>query len=197
MPYNCEMLLTHYTHKCNRPAIEGGGRILSALSLMEQHGRMDLARERRKCCEQIAPGVILRDQQPLRPRIVLSDGASFADFVKYLNGHVFFWPDSSAGKRRREAFRAKKYQHPHHIGLRCDLQSLRDANPGVRILFSPFNSGSTPRSPRKSPRSLRLFQPLKSRGGRPLAEVVVRGVVRLPDNTQIECEDGQWHPFFR
>ena len=188
MPYNRGMLLTHYTHKCNRPAIEGGGRILSALSLMELHGRMDLARERRKECEQIASGVILRDQQPLRPRIVLSDGASFADFVKYLNGHVFFWSDYHLdGERYRENFRAI-YSRPCHIGLRCDLRSLRDANPGVEILFSPFNSGSTPRSPKKSPRSLNLFQSLESRGGQRLAEVVVRGEVRLPDKVEWDCE---------
>ena len=189
------MLLTHYTDCRNLEAIKKSGILKCALRLMTQTEEKVHAEEKREDSIPFARAV-LRDQKPLFPRIVLSDGASFADFVKYLNGHVFFWSDyHSAGKRYRENFRAI-YPHPRHIGLRCDLQSLRDANPGVEILFSPFNSGSTPRSPKKSPRSLNLFQPLESRGGQRLAEVVVWKEVRLPDNTQIECEDGNWRDFF-
>ena len=188
------MLLIHYTDKRNLAAIRESGVLKCALSLMTPGEAKTHAREKRADSVPLSRAV-LRDQQPLFPRIVLSDGASFADFVRYLNRHVFFWPNSSAGEKCREAFR-RKYQHPDHIGLCCNLRDLRDANKGAEILYSPYNSGSTPRNPKKSPRSLDLFQPLESRGGRRLVEVVVRGQVWLPDNTQQEGEDGKWSPFF-
>ena len=185
MPYNRGMLLTHYTHKCNRPAIEGGGRILSALSLMELHGRMDLARERRKECEQIASGVMLRDQSVLRKSRVKECSMDFEDFVEYLNGHVFFWADTVKGEKARRGFR-KKY--PNDVGLRCRLDDLREANPDVKILFAPYNSAWEGRwfpfcrlTPDKEESAVEVNFPEK---------------VRLPDNTQIECEGGNWRDFF-
>ena len=189
------MFLIHYTDRCNLEMIRECRVLKCARSLMTPDEVTKWARVPRPELVPLSCGAVLRDQQPLTSRIVLSDGAPFAEFVQYLNGHVFFWPDSSDGKRHRKTFRAR-YQHPCNVGLRCDLRSLRDANPGVEILFSPFNSGSTPRSPKKSPRSLNLFQPLETRGGQRLAEVVVWNEVRLPDNTQIECEDGNWRDFF-
>ena len=180
------MILTHYTDQRNLAVIRGSGVLKCALSLMTPREAKSLAGEKRMDSIPLLRAV-LRDQQPLFPRIVLSDGASFADFVRYLNGHVFFWASSSAGEKCREGFRLK-YPRPDHIGLRCNLRDLQDVNPNTEILYSPFNSGSTPRSPRKSPRSLNLFQPLKSRGGHRLVEVVVRGKIRLPDNTKWDCE---------
>ena len=47
-----------------------------------------------------------------------------------------FWSNSSDGKRHRKTFRAR-YRHPCNVGLRCDLRSLRDANPGVEDSVFP------------------------------------------------------------
>ena len=180
------MVLTHYTDARNLDAIKESGILKCALFLMTPDEAKIHAEKKRADSIPLSRAV-LRDQQPLYPHIVLSDGATFADFVKYLNGHVFFWPDISAGIKSRKSFRTK-YQRPDHIGLRCNLQDLRDANQETRILHSPFNSGSTPRSPKKSPRSLNLFQPLESHSGRRIVEVVVRGEVRLPDKVEWDCE---------
>ena len=130
-------------------------------------------------------------------RIVLSDGASFADFVKYLNGHVFFWSDyHSAGKRYRENFRAI-YPHPLHIGLRCRFAKFARCESGSGDSVFPVQFRLHAAKPKKeSPLPEFIPAPLESRGGQRLAEVVVRKEVRLPDNTQIECEDGNWRDFF-
>ena len=173
------MLLTHYTHKCNRPAIEGGGRILSALSLMELHGRMDLARERRKECEQIASGVILRDQSVLRKGKEKERCMDFKDFVKYLNRHVFFWADTVEGEKARRGFR-KKYPRPNHVGLRCRLDDLREANPDADIFFAPYNSafeGRWIQFCRLTPDKEELA-----------VEVNFPGAVQLPDKVEWDCE---------
>ena len=182
------MNLTHYTDRRNLEAIRKSGFLRCALSLMTPSEAKVHANEKRPEPLPLSRA-ILRDQQPLFPRIVFSDGATFAEFVKYLNGHVFFWPDTSDGEKYRQSFR-EKYQHPAHVGLRCGLRDLRDANPDAEVLFSPYNSGSTPWFPEKSPRSLSLFQPLKSRGRERLVEVVVRGQVQLPNNTIFEDGHG-------
>ena len=183
MPYNRGMLLTHYTHKCNRPAIEESGRILSARSLMELHGRMDLARVKRKRCEQIAPGVthgvILRDQSVLRKSRVKECSMDFEDFVEYLNGHVFFWADTDNGNKCRRGFR-KKYPRPNHVGLRCRLDDLREANPEADILFAPYNSafeGRWIQFCRLTPDKEELA-----------VEVNFPGAVQLPDKVEWDCE---------
>ena len=188
------MLLTHYTDRCNLKAIREDRVLKCALSLMELRGRLDLARTRRVDSTPIACGVVLRDQQPLdEKRLVFCDGSTLPDFVEYLNGHVFFW---AGDNDRRKSF-CDKYPRSKCIGLRCNLSSLRAANPDAEILFSPYNSGSTPYNPKKSPRCLNLFQPLNSRRDRPIMEIVVRGRIQLPDNTEQECEDGEWVRFFR
>ncbi|MGI9337790.1 MAG: DUF7002 family protein [Gammaproteobacteria bacterium] len=188
------MLLTHYTHWRNIEAIRQKGVLLCALSLMNKREQARLAGTKRDKSEQVSCGAILNDQQPLnRVRLVFSDGARFDDFVRYLNGHVFFWPNNYAGEQARNNFRGK-YRHPGHIGLRCPLADLREKHD---ILYSPYNSGSMPRIPDKYPRHLNLFQPIEKRGDQRLVEVVVRGKVYLPKNTKVEYENGEWRPFFR
>ena len=181
------MLLTHYTHKCNLPAIRKSGKIWCAHSLMEQHGRLDLARARRKHSEKIAPGVILRDQSVLKKGRIKAYAMDFDEFVEYLNGHVFFWADTVNGNKARHGFR-RKYKRPDHVGLRCHLDDLRSANRGVSILFAPYNSAWE---------GMWLpFCPLESDKEASAVEVNVPERVRLPDNTQQEGEDGEWRPFF-
>lgn len=189
------MLLTHYTDSRNVEVIREGRVLRCALSLMDRRERSRLAREPRPDSLMVSCGAVLRDQKPLTSgRIVLCDGVKFDEFVRYLNGHVFFWSDKHPSKKYHKNFRGK-YRYPKHVGIRCRLADLRDANPRAEILYSPWNSGSTPHAPKSSPRCLNLFQPLPKVGR--IAEVVVRGKVNLPKNTEIEYDDGEWRSFFR
>lgn len=190
------MWLTHYTDCQNYRKIQDTRVLRCALRLMNEDESVHHARTKRSKSLPLTAAV-LRDQQPLTERIVLCDGATFDDFVEYLNGHVFFWPSNYTGEQCREKFQ-QRYARSGHIDiqLRCRLSDLRAANPDAKILFSSYNSGATPRDPEKSPRCRNLFQPLESRGGKRLVEVVVRGEVQLPDNTEVKCEKDEWREFF-
>ena len=187
--------LTHYTNRRNVGAIRKGGILRCALSLMSDRERKGWAEKARRDCVLLESGAVLRDQSPLTERLVFSDGATLAQFVRYLNGHVFFWPDRFRGKKCHDSFRAK-YRRPKNVGLRFGFADLREANPKAEFLYSPYNSGSMPRNPKESPRSLCLFQPLQSRGSERLVEIVVRGKIRLPENTEVEDDNGKWGLFF-
>jgi len=186
--------LTHYTDSRNLDAIRETGALHCALSMMDANERARYAKEKREESLPLESGAVLRDQRPLSDRIVFCDGAKLSEFIEYLNGHVFFWPGFYRGEQCRKSF-CKKYRYPKHVGLRCKLGDLRTKNPGTAFLFSRYNSGATPRNPKKSPRCLRLFQPLEKRNGKSLVEVVVRTKVCLPDNTEEEYATEKWRPF--
>jgi len=187
--------LTHYADRRNLEAIRETRALNCAWSLMDAGERKRYATKKRGESLGLANRAVLRDQQPLSERIVFCDGAKLPDYIKYLNRHVFFWPDSYRGKQCRKSFR-KKYPHPKHVGLCCKLGDLRAANPDTEFLFSRYNSGATPRNPKKSPRCLCLFRPLEKRKGKPLVEVVMKNKICLPGNTKKECADGEWRSFF-
>ncbi len=189
------MRLIHYTCRRNLDGIKKTRELRCASSLMNAGEKKIHAGKKRPESTQ-CEATVLRDQQPLTERIVFSDGTTFPEFVEYLNEHVFFWPDSHAGEQAREGFRNKYSYSEEQVGLRCQLDDLIAENPGMEILFSRYNSGATPRSPRKSPRCRKLFQPLKARNGSRLVEVVAHGKVRLPDDTEWECDEGRWSKFF-
>lgn len=195
--YYRQLSLTHFIDPRNKTRLQkSGSRLLKcALCLMNEGEREIHAKEKRDKCEKMSGGVVLRDQRPLNAcKIKFSDGTKFPRYVMYLNEHVFFWPDNHRGKKGVADFR-KKY--PGHIELRCRLGDLLDSEGKGRVLFSPYNSGSTPRcNPEKSPRCLDLFQPLKSRKGQSFVEVVFHRQVRLPVNTEYKVENGEWRPFF-
>ena len=192
--------LIHYTDRRNLERIKETGTLRSALCLMREAKDMSYEKQKRKQSVQVG-NAVLRDQQPLNSRIVFCDGATLPEFIEYLNGHVFFWPSSGEGKQYRMNFR-KKYKHPKHIGLRCRLSDLCSANGKKDILFSPYNSGSAPQvSLEKSPRHLNLFQSLKSRKSKScknktLVEIVIKGEIRLPHNTEYEKKVEKWVPLF-
>ena len=189
------MMLYHFTFCENLPFIRRDGALLSAATLLDKCGAGDEKTQKRNRRIKLPCGRILRDQFPLTEHLVFSDGANLAQFVRYLNRHVFFWPDNSRGKKCRDSFRAK-YRRPKNVGLRFGFADLREANPKAEFLYSPYNSGAMPRNPKKSPRSLCLFQPLQSRGSERLVEIVVRGKIRLPENTEMEDDNGKWGLFF-
>ena len=189
------MWLIHYTYKRNLDRIKDAHELRCALSLMNECQKKVYAEEKRS--EPLeCKAAVLRDQKPLTKRIQFNNGTTLAEFVEYLNKHVFFWPDRYAGKQARKRFRGKYPYSEGHIGLRCQLCDLIAENPKIEMLFSRYNSGSTPRRPEISPRCRELFQPLKTRNGRRLVEVVAHKKIRLPDNTEWECGEDKWRRFF-
>lgn len=183
--------VTHYTARENLAAVLETRILQCAFCLMCASERTRFDGVKREKSVPLQCRANLRDQRPLSGRIVFSDGVSLAEFIEHLNKHVFFWPGFSRGKNYQKNFR-KKYPHPEHIGLRCKLSALRDANPDKEIFFSRYNSGATPRMPEKSMRSLRMFKPYAQRTNEPVAEIVMQHCARLPENTEYESAEGNW-----
>ena len=174
--YNDGMLLIHYTDKRNLAAIRESGVLKCALSLMTSGEAEELACVPRPQDKPVSCGAILRDQKPLLKV------APPPERVKYLNGFVFFWTDTVKGDSARCRFRIK-YRHPAHVGLRCWLGDL-----GADVLYALGNSGTREDWVR--------FRRVESHEEGMAVEAVVQGQVQLPCNTQVECEDGKWRPFF-
>ena len=202
--------LFHLIDPRNFDALRECGVLRCASSLMNAEERAEHEKKKREAdVTLITTGVVLRDQQPFSDKIVLCDGTTFPEYVQYINQHVFFWtskvPDRFCNK------------YSHHIRLRCQFSDLATENPKTKILFSPYNSGSTPRKLNESPRCCCLFrgltacrkkQPMKCLRGiescpwfsgdkeRDIVEIVVHGKVKLPRNTQYKNERGAWCAFF-
>ena len=192
---NKDWLLTHYTDSRNVSRIQKTRALKSAWCLMEESGEINRATERRGECLELKSGAILRDQQPLTMDFVRNGDTIFAEYVKHLNQHVFFWSDSDAGNQSRQNFR-QKYRYPKNIGLRCKLSDLVKANPHADILFSRYNSGTTERRSSRKLRCTKPFQSLESHTTERVVEIVVRGEICLPDNTEIECKKDKWSNLF-
>lgn len=191
---DCDMELFHFIDPCNKSKICKDRELRSALCLMNDEEREKIAHTKRKECEELANGAILRDQKPLDGnRIEFCDNTTFPEYVYYLNEHVFFWTNTGRSNECMEAF-GEKYKT--HIKLRCQLSDLKEKNPCAEILYSRYNSGATPRTPSEHPRSSSMFQPLASKKGETLVEIVVKGKVKLPDNTEYQCKDKSWKKLF-
>ena len=181
------MILTHYTDARNLNAIRESSIFKCALSLMTPDEAKKLACIPRPQCKPISCGAILRDQQPLLCREI----PPTPEDVKRLNEYVFFWADLIG---RKEKFSRKMFYWKYkrlkrfHLGLRCSLGDLRSVNPGIDILYAPHNLGAKENEGR-----YRLLQLCEEKLA---VEVVVRGQVRLPKNTQEEYETGKWRNFF-
>ena len=179
------MFLIHYTDRCNLEMIRECRVLKCARSLMTPDEVTKWARVPRPKPVPLSCGAVLRDQQPLLD-------AAEPEHIEYLNEHVFFWAESEGGKGnflRHMFYQKYKRRKCFHLGLRCSLCALRETNPRVGVLHASRNIGT------KQGKALR-HHPLQPHEEKRAKEVVVRGEVLLPGNTQIECEDGQWRDFF-
>ena len=194
MPYNRGMFLTHYTDANYTDANESNlDRIQKTRILRCAFWLMTPAEAEEIVCvprwvNTLLPscGVLLRDQKPLCVRKI----PATPEEVRQLNEYVFFWGDSRKADFRRKQFQRKYKRLGCFLSrLGCSLDDLRSANSGKDILYACENTGGEKGGGR--------YCPLRSPAEETRAvEVVVRGEVRLPDNTQIECEDGNWRDFF-
>jgi hypothetical protein len=124
-------------------------------------------------------------------------GWQFADFVEYLNEHVYFWPGDALGLVAAGRRLLAHYVSELPLILRVRFQALLAANPDAVPLFSRYNSGA-PRMQRGKPvrRSENLFRPAERSSGRPheVIEVAFRHGVALPVETSIAAEPETWIP---
>jgi hypothetical protein len=98
--------------------------------------------------------VIIRDQVPLRPRILAQRliGMTVAQWLAILNDRVFFWPDRT---RLDTLLNARLNRDRAHDVLTVDTASLV-ATYADRIRLSPLNSGAT-LFPNAAPRGPETF----------------------------------------
>lgn len=84
---------------------------------------------------------VIRDQRPLSiARIATSlTSGSVADFLKFINGRVFFWPTES---RLITMNTAEAYRETPQLVFIVDTRSLVLTH-GRRVRLSPINSGAT------------------------------------------------------
>lgn len=181
------------------PGIRARG-LLSTTALLDLYGVAGGGRaalEERRRAKSVAlekpglPGAVLRDQGPLsevRLAACLDDGLTCADWLRLLNGRVFFWPKRL---RLEELLAARAYRGRTHTVLTIDTASLLAAH-GPRVLLSSINSGATiydaPRRGLSTFRTISDF-PLREAGRRKaVAELTVEHSVPDIKDHVVEVE---------
>jgi hypothetical protein len=178
----------HMTRDGAWPGLQARG-LLSTSALLDLYGVEGEAREaleaRRRATSVLltAPGLpeaVLRDQGPLNEAKLfrcLDDGLSCSDWLRRLNGQVYFWPKR---ERLAELLCGRVYRDGAHTILTVDTASLLAAH-GERVRLSPINSGAT--GCRASRRGLSTFRTISDHPSREngrktsIAELVVEGAV--------------------
>lgn len=193
--------LYHLTARANLASLRRTRQLLSAAEILRRAQRVPEISVRRPASVEVRLGsalVSLRDQRPLHAGpILLLGGYSFADFVAYLNEHVFFWAGSDWGP----AGRARSYGLGHYAVyenerpaiLRVSLESVLRENVRAAPLFCQYNSGA-PRCSRgkRAPRGPNTFSTASdfALAGAAVAEVTFRGSIKLPRDTQVGSRFG-------
>jgi hypothetical protein len=140
--------------------------------------------------------VILQDQLPLVfANAQLSTEWNEGDFVEFLNEHVFFWPGKADGPIKYGNRLLDHYEDQGPVVLRVRTGELLSANLGATPLFCPFNSGATSmQRGRRVPRGPDLFTSARSFPRTPgkAVELVFRGEVTLPQDSECRGSDGKW-----
>jgi hypothetical protein len=146
--------------------------------------------------------VSIRDQAPLhKGNIRFQGGWSFADLVRHLNEHVFFWPGSESGPIAYGVRHFERYRDGAPVLLRVRCESLVAANSDRAPLFCKFNSGS-PRCSGGlgSVRGPTTFVESPSCDFTPgkVVEVTFREQVLLPGDVEMgNSPSGLWTQLFR
>ncbi|MEM6796493.1 MAG: hypothetical protein AAF725_21150 [Acidobacteriota bacterium] len=205
MPFATEKFIAlrpfayHLTERSNLPSILEEGSLRSAAHWIEAAGREDLeASQRTECRRVVARGreIHLRDQKPLfEKNIDLRAGWTYADLVRHLNRHVFFWPGgaSSVDEYCRRYHRC--YSPGDIVILRLETAALFAANAPRQPLFCPFNSGAPGGRRGPVPRGPDLFLPAGefARTAAAAKELVFEDFARLPGRLEVASDlEGPW-----
>jgi len=191
--------LYHVTARENLARLQRTRRIEAASAILRVAGREDLLRARRPEPLRVTvagDSIVLKDQHPLvAANVTLVSGWDFADFVEYLNDHVYFWPGDAIGMVGPGGRLLAHYAPESPLVLRVPFAALVAANSDLPPLFSPYNSGA-PRMQRGKgvQRGPDLFRPAERFQRRPheVVEVAFRGSVVLPSDTAVAGEQDRW-----
>ncbi len=190
--------LYHITALENLSSVRRTRRLEPASALMRRAGRGDLVRWKRHVSVALAfdgASVVLKDQsQLIEENLALHRDWTFADYIEYMNDHVFFWPGTDRGPVKSGV------ELPYHgngtvaVTIRMPFAGLLAANPAVEPLFCSVNSGAhRERGSRRTPRGPHLFRNALnfSRRPRDVVEVAFREAVALPAGAAY-LADGEW-----
>ena len=120
--------------------------LLSAAAIVEREGADPALLARRRPAEVRVGPYTINDNLPLAENVlagVLDDGLRPADWLRMLNGRVFFWADEKRLARLRGA---NTNRDRSRAVLVVDTLSLARAH-AKRMEICPINSGATGRSP--------------------------------------------------
>lgn len=192
--------LYHVTARENLELITRTGALHPAIELMRLAERSDLRRWKRSQPALLSvegTSVVLSDQLPLREeRTTLYRGWSFADYIEYLNEHVFFWPGNADGPSKTGVLSDDSRHEGATAILRVGTAELMAANPSVPPLFCAIHvrAARSPESRRVS-RGPRLFMPAEDFARREIevVEVAFRASLLLPESTVVRDHDA-WTP---
>lgn len=180
----------HLTHPRNIGFIRQRRRIYPATILREMgnSGNEIGNQEPRQEAQQLdidGSDVFLNDQLPIfKRRLKLEHGVELSDYVKFLNGLVFFWPGNALGEPQTKNQTGERFAQKYKsmARLRVPFGDLVELNKGNPPLFSPYNSGGTlPNDPIL--RGPSIFEGHLDSVSR-IVEIVFRHEVELPDTTE-------------
>lgn len=191
----------HLTAAVNRSSIVRHGTLFSASHLITPDAGKMLLSRRVGCLDVRFQGGLIRvrDQKPLRQgQMRLEPGYSFQEFLRELNGRVFFWPGKLGGPNSYGLRHAQRYAGTEELLiLRCPLRDLVGVNPEKCLYVCRFNSGAPRRNPKtgRSPRGPETFRTLDDADCNPgdVVEISFRESVRLPPTTEFAATlAGPW-----
>lgn len=178
------------------PSIREHG-LLSTTAILDRVGMRGPEREALEAArrpERVPIGgtaFVLRDQKPLNEAMLaraLRGGLAPADWLRLLNGLVFFWASEA---RLATLLAARAYRDRAHDVLVVDTARLL-ARHAARVRLASMNTGSTPRYP--APRDASTFMtidafPARARSGAPAREIVEVCVEHaVPDIAELVLE---------
>jgi hypothetical protein len=134
----------HVTSETNLPSLRHSRILSPAEVLFRKAGQNDLIRQRRLVDVLISidgKDVRVRNQSPLDPEAIDLGGWGFLeDYIRWLNGRVFFWPGTEFGPVE-EGTRMFHRSEGHSIFLRIPTRSLMLANRTSEAYVSTCNTG--------------------------------------------------------
>src|SRR5262249_14675435 len=142
--------------------------------------------------------VTLNDQRPLRSEeFFFAIQGTHADFIRHLNGLIFFWPGDDCGATPKGDL-AETFEARYHAYARLRVPTADVWGPDTPIRFCRYNSGAPQRRDRIT-RGPHIFVPCTDPDlmTADVAEVVFPVRVALPARAQWRSP-GQthWHPLF-
>ncbi|HEX4382967.1 MAG TPA: hypothetical protein VH083_08460 [Myxococcales bacterium] len=193
-PKELNDMLFHVTLAKNLSSIVATRQLESASRLVQRVGASKaLLRCVRDTSSEVAPGITLNDQRPMRGW--KKDG--LAEYLEYLNQHVYFWQwsplESYSGNQQRRnpsirhaAMYGGRYFSPtapswDRVLLRFGQKELEAMNISKGPSFSICNSGAPDHNSDLLDLRTRVFSGTRSTG----VEIVFRDIVLLPESAEI------------